>query len=89
MPRGRENSGLQPEQIEFEDLRLCISIVRHYTRETGVRNLERADHEHLPKTGAPHAGRQEIPRLVVTAATWSSNFWVRRSINSKRKSKSA
>src|SRR5678816_988318 len=40
VPRGRENSGLQPDQIEFQDNALH-HIVRHYTRETGVRNLER------------------------------------------------
>src|ERR1043166_4069437 len=40
VPRGRENSGLQSDQIEFQDEAL-LQIVRHYTRETGVRNLER------------------------------------------------
>jgi ATP-dependent Lon protease len=40
VPRGSENSGLQPDQIEFQDEALK-HIVRHYTRETGVRNLER------------------------------------------------
>src|SRR5262249_53290808 len=40
VPRGRENNGLKPEQIEFEDEALRM-IARHYTRETGVRNLER------------------------------------------------
>src|ERR1051325_11715672 len=40
VPRGRESNGLKPEQIEFEDEALRM-IARHYTRETGVRNLER------------------------------------------------
>ncbi|HET9216505.1 MAG TPA: endopeptidase La [Terriglobia bacterium] len=40
VPRGRDNNGLKPEQIEFEDAALSM-VVRHYTRETGVRNLER------------------------------------------------
>jgi len=40
VPRGREASGVKPEQIEFPDDTLSM-IVRHYTRETGVRNLER------------------------------------------------
>jgi len=40
VPRGLENNGLQPGQIEFEDEALSM-VVRHYTRETGVRNLER------------------------------------------------
>src|SRR5262249_33674010 len=40
VPRGRENSGVNAEQIEFQDTALQ-HVVRHYTRETGVRNLER------------------------------------------------
>jgi len=40
VPRGRENNGLKPDQIAFEDDALSM-VVRHYTRETGVRNLER------------------------------------------------
>jgi ATP-dependent Lon protease len=40
VPRGRDNSGLQTEQIDFDDEALH-HLVRHYTRETGVRNLER------------------------------------------------
>ena len=40
VPRGRDNNGLTPEQIEFEDDALMM-VTRHYTRETGVRNLER------------------------------------------------
>src|SRR5437016_654955 len=40
VPRSREASGLQPEQVEFPDETLGL-IARHYTRETGVRNLER------------------------------------------------
>ena len=37
---GATTAVLKPDQIEFEDDALGI-IVRHYTRETGVRNLER------------------------------------------------
>ena len=40
VPRGKDNNGLKPEQIEFDDEALSM-VVRHYTRETGVRNLER------------------------------------------------
>ena len=64
VPRGRENSGLQPDQIEFEDVALH-HIVRHYTRETGVRNLERQ----ITNICRKHARRTlegKDPRLVVT-----------------------
>jgi ATP-dependent Lon protease len=40
VPRGRDNNGLRQDQIEFEDDAL-LTVIRHYTRETGVRNLER------------------------------------------------
>ncbi len=63
VPRSRENSGLQPEQIEFEEPALH-HIVRHYTRETGVRNLERQ----ITSICRKHARRVlegKDPRLVV------------------------
>src|SRR5213593_3356543 len=64
VPRGRENSGLQPDQIEFQDETIHF-IVRHYTRETGVRNLERQ----ITSICRKHARRLlegKEPKLVVT-----------------------
>ena len=40
VPRQREENGLKPEQIAFSTEAL-EQIARHYTREAGVRNLER------------------------------------------------
>src|SRR5207237_7761033 len=40
VPRQVEENGLKPEQIEFSDAALGF-LTRHYTREAGVRNLER------------------------------------------------
>ena len=40
VPKQLENSGLEPEQIEFTDAGL-LEVIRYYTRESGVRSLER------------------------------------------------
>jgi ATP-dependent Lon protease len=40
VPKQADGNGLKPEQIEFTDEGL-LEIIRHYTREAGVRNLER------------------------------------------------
>src|SRR5207247_415027 len=64
VPRSRENSGLQPDQIEFQDETIHF-IVRHYTRETGVRNLERQ----ITSICRKHARRLlegKEPKLLVT-----------------------
>jgi len=40
VPKVIENNGLTPEHIEFSDAAI-LDLVRHYTRESGVRSLER------------------------------------------------
>src|SRR5258708_38652162 len=40
MPRQMEENGITKEQIEFPEQAVSY-IIRHYTREAGVRNLER------------------------------------------------
>ncbi|MGB8509717.1 MAG: endopeptidase La [Pyrinomonadaceae bacterium] len=65
-----EGSGLKAEQVEFTDDGL-LEIIRHYTREAGVRNLEReigsccrkVARKLVTKTG------DEVFKIVVDAAT--------------------
>src|SRR6266852_3744523 len=77
VPRGRENSGLQPEQIEFQDESLHF-IVRHYTRETGVRNLERQItsicRKHARRTLEGKEPHLIVSREVVTELLLSPKF---------------
>jgi ATP-dependent Lon protease len=40
VPKQAEGNGLKPEQLDFTDEGL-LEIIRHFTREAGVRNLER------------------------------------------------
>src|SRR3989441_7120850 len=64
VPRSRDNSGLQPDQIEFPDDALHFSV-RHYPRETGVRNLERQITS-ICRKHARHLLEGKDPRLIVT-----------------------
>ncbi|MDP3758861.1 MAG: AAA family ATPase, partial [Candidatus Daviesbacteria bacterium] len=68
MPKQVENHGLTKNQIEFED-KAVYSIIREYTREAGVRNLERELSAVLRKVARKIAeGNGQVKKFVITPA---------------------
>ena len=77
-----ENHGLTSEHILFTEEALR-AVIRGYTREAGVRNLEREVRRHLPQGGAP-AGRGGRISGGRSRRRRSSRCWARRSIRMKK-----
>jgi ATP-dependent Lon protease len=67
LPRQVRNAGLEPEEIEVGEDALA-AIVDRYTRESGVRNLERELGKLTRKVATKIAGRSEETPEVVTIA---------------------
>lgn len=68
IPKQVENHGLTKNQIEFED-QAVYSIIREYTREAGVRSLEREVSAVLRKVARKIAeGNGEVKKFVITPA---------------------
>ncbi|MFD4409542.1 endopeptidase La [Streptomyces sp. NPDC058475] len=64
LPRQLERAGLQPDEVTLDESALR-KLAGEYTREAGVRNLERAVARLLRKVAAQHElGRQELPFTV-------------------------
>ncbi len=64
LPRQLERAGLRPDEVSFDDAALR-GLAGEYTREAGVRNLERAVARVLRKVAAEHElGRRELPVTV-------------------------
>ncbi|WP_455354074.1 endopeptidase La [Streptomyces sp. SYSU K217416] len=64
LPRQLERAGLEPGEVVLEDSALR-RLAGEYTREAGVRNLERAVARLLRKVAAQHElGEQELPFTV-------------------------
>jgi ATP-dependent Lon protease len=67
LPRQVRNAGLEPEEIEVGEDALA-AIVDRYTRESGVRNLERELGKLTRKVATKIAGRSDETPEVVTIA---------------------
>ncbi|MBA0051552.1 endopeptidase La [Streptomyces sp. AJS327] len=64
LPRQLERTGLEPDEVVLEDAALR-RLAGEYTREAGVRNLERAVSRVLRKVAAEHElGQRELPVTV-------------------------
>jgi ATP-dependent Lon protease len=67
VPRQIEENGITPEQIEFPEETVSY-IIRHYTREAGVRNLERTIGT-ICRKQARRLAEGKTEKLVVTKET--------------------
>ncbi|GAA4683291.1 endopeptidase La [Streptomyces youssoufiensis] len=64
LPRQLERAGLEPGEVTLEDAALR-KLAGEYTREAGVRNLERSVARLLRKVAAQHAlGERELPFTI-------------------------
>ncbi len=87
IPRQIEENGITTEQIEFPEETVSY-VIRHYTREAGVRNLERHDRHDLPQAGAAAGGREDR-KAGRHQGNHSANFWAGSKFAAKAKLPSA
>jgi ATP-dependent Lon protease len=66
-PRQRERNGLREDEVEIDD-RVVEAVVTEYTREAGVRQLERELGKLLRKTATRIASEEAKPPIVVDEA---------------------
>ncbi len=76
MPKQLEANGLKDEHIEFTDSAI-LELVRHYTRESGVRNLER-ELAKLARKAVTKIVRKETEKVVVKPEDLEDFLGVRR-----------
>ncbi|HME45959.1 MAG TPA: endopeptidase La [Syntrophorhabdales bacterium] len=63
VPKQKKENGLGKEEIVFDEAAIR-TLIRDYTREAGVRNLEREIGSVLRKCAKAHAQKREWPRLI-------------------------
>jgi ATP-dependent Lon protease len=67
VPRQIEEHGLQPDQLRFSDSAL-LRVIREYTHEAGVRNLEREIGSVCRKIARLVAEGEKAPKLITASA---------------------
>ncbi len=76
IPKIRENHGLQPEEWQVADEALR-DLVRYYTREAGVRSLER-EIARLARKSVRKIAQDKIASVIITSATLADYAGVRK-----------
>jgi len=66
VPKQMKANGLKPDQVTWDDAAL-MAIIQHYTRESGVRNLEREIGSACRKLATALAEGRELPAEVGTS----------------------
>jgi ATP-dependent Lon protease len=77
VPKQRKNNGLKDEEIEIPE-ETIRDIVRYYTREAGVRNLEREISKICRKVAKELLLNKEIVRVTASAADLEKYLGVKR-----------
>ncbi len=65
LPKQKENNGLNVDEVTFTD-KAIVNLIRHYTREAGVRGLEREIAKICRKIVKEHALNNKATRISVT-----------------------
>jgi len=66
VPKQKENNGLQEDEVTIADDAI-LTLIRHYTREAGVRGLEREIAKICRKIVKKHVSEKNPPKLKLTA----------------------
>ncbi len=66
VPKQKENNGLREDELTLSDDAI-LNLIRHYTREAGVRGLEREIAKICRKIVKQHVSEKSSPKLKLTA----------------------